>query len=239
MDVTKWGAAEWAAFGAVGAVVVYVVLGVIALRQLGESRRLRELEHRPYVLVDWHFKGFFVALEVRNIGRTPARDVQVTFDKPLEAAARSRVPDFSIFDSPIPLMAPGRVIRLPMGTGPEFFKNGTDIPLSYTAHVKYTDVTGKQQYDDPPLLLDLAPYRHTSAPRDNAADLVDAVRNVRDTLNAWNSYHGLRVVSTDRLRYERREHRWDHFYEARQVIREGGFKQLWVFETERLKRRLS
>ena len=239
MDVTKWGAAEWAAFGAVSAVVVYIVLGVIALRQLGESRRLRELEHRPYVLVDWYFKGFFVALEVRNIGRTPARDVRVTFDKPIQASTKTRVPDFSIFNSPIPLMAPGRVIRLPMGSGPEFFEKDADIPLSYTAQVKYTDMTGKQKYDDPPIVLDLGPYKHTTAPRDHASDLVDSVRNVRDILNKWGSHNGLQVVSTDRFRYDRRERRWDHFYEARQMIREGGVKRLWHFETERLKRRLN
>jgi hypothetical protein len=237
MDVTKWAAAEWAAFGAVGAVVVYIVLGVIALRQLAESRRLRDLEHRPYVLVDWYFKGFFVALEVRNIGRTPARDVRVTFDKTIRAAAKIRAPDFTIFNAPIPMMAPGRVIRLPMGTGPEFFDEDADIPLSYTAQLRYTDMTGKQKYDDPPITLDLGPYQHTTAPRDHASELVDAVRNVRDTLNKWGSHRGLRVVSTDRLRYERREHRWDHFYEARQMLREGGIQRLWQFELQRLRRR--
>lgn len=238
MDVTKWDAAEWAAFGAVGAVVVYVVLGITALRQLGESRRLRELEHRPYVLVDWHFKGIFVALEVRNIGRTPARNVEVSFDKPLQAPSSARNPNFSIFQAPVPMVAPGRVIRLPMGRSSDFFRDGAGVPLSYTVRAKYTDMTGKQPYDDPPLLLDIEPYKYTTAPRDNASDLVDAVREVRNTLNKWNSHNGLKVSSTDRLRYDRREYRWDHFYEAQRMIREGGVKRLWKFEKERVKRRL-
>jgi hypothetical protein len=233
MDVTRWNAAEWAAFGAVAAVVVYIVLGAIALRQLSESKRLRELQTRPYVLVDFYFKGFFVMLEIRNIGTTPARDIEVAFDKPLEASDDRRA-DFSIFDTPIPMMAPGRTVRLPMGSGPAFFKENSSTPLSYVAQIKYTDMTGRKRYDDPPLILDLEPYKHTTAPPDNAGDLVAAVRDIRTTLSKWSTHHGLRVVATDRLKFDRRQNRWDTYYDARRALREGGVKHLWTFGRERL-----
>jgi hypothetical protein len=239
MDVTSWGSAEWAAFGAIGAVLVYIVLGVIALRQLGESRRLRELEHRPYVLVDFYFKGLQVMLEVRNAGRTPARDVEVTFDKPLQASSSHRAADFTIFKSPIPMIAPERVIRLSLGTGPDFFKEGAEVPLSYTAQVKYTDMTGKQKYSDPPLLLDLEPYKNTIPPRDNAGDLVSAVRDLRKTLAGWSSPEGLKVSAIDRHAHERSVQRWYRRSEARQQLRQGGVALVARSEWQRLRRRFS
>lgn len=145
MDVRTWEAAEWAAFGGVGALIVYVVLGVVALCQLRESRRLRELEYRPYVIVDFYFKDFFFFLEVRNTGRNPARDVTVSFDKKLVPSDDRRSTNFSIFDQPIPMMAPGRIIRLPLGSGLTFLKHGQTAPLSYEVRVKYKDMSGKAQ----------------------------------------------------------------------------------------------
>lgn len=238
MDVRNWSAAEWAAFGAVGAVFVYVVLGVIALRQLGESRRLRELEHRPYVLVDFYFKGLQVMLEVRNAGRTPARDVEVTFDKPLQASTRHRAADFTIFKSPIPMIAPERVIRLSLGTGPDFFKEGAEVPLSYTAQVRYSDMTGKQKYNDPPLLLDLEPYKNTIPPRDSAGDLVAAVRDVRKTLSGWSSNDGLKVSAIDRHAHERSIQRWYRRSEVREQLRQEGITSVVRSEWRRLRQRI-
>lgn len=236
MDFRTWEATEWSAFGAVGALIVYVVLGVIALRQLRESRRLRQLEYRPYVIVDFYFKGFFVFLEIRNTGRNPARDVTVSFDKELVPSDDRRSANFSIFDQPIPMMAPGRIIRLPLGTGPAFFKEGQTAPLSYQVQVKYKDMSGKA-HSDPPLLLDLSPYKHTVTPRDDPADLVAAVREIRDTHKKWSSHSGLKVVSTDRLRAERRRDRVDHWYDVRHAYDQGGLHAVLEGEIQRLRRR--
>lgn len=236
MDFRTWEASDWAAFGSVGALIVYVVLGVIALRQLRESRRLRELEYRPYVIVDFYFKGFFVFLEVRNTGRNPARDVSVSFDKELVPSDNRRSANFSIFDQPIPMMAPGRIIRLPLGTGPDFFKEGQTAPLSYEVRVKYKDMSGKARCD-PPLLLDLSPYKHTVPPRDDSADLVAAVREIRDTYKKWTSNSGLKVISTDHLRAERRRDRVDRWYDVRHAYAEGGVRSVLQGEVQRLRRR--
>lgn len=235
MDIKAWESAEWAAFGAVGALVVYVVLGIIALRQLRESRRLRELEYRPYVIVDFYFKGFFVYLEVRNVGRNPARDVTISFDKALVPSDDRRSANFSIFDQPIPMMSPGRTIRLPLGSGPAFFEEGQTAPLAYEARAKYADMSGKK-FIDPPLLLDLMPYKHTIAPSDDFADLVSAVREIRNTHKKWTSNSGLKVISTDHLRAEKRRDRFDHWYDVRHAYKEGGVGAVIKDEAQRLRR---
>ncbi|MDT9594238.1 hypothetical protein RDV89_14235 [Nocardioides zeae] len=236
MDFRTWESAEWAAFGGVGALIVYVVIGVIALRQFRESRRLRELEYRPYVIVDFYFKGFSVYLEVRNTGRNPARDVTVSFDKELVSSDDRRAAKFSIFDQPIPMMAPGRTIRIPLGSGPAFFEEGQTAPLSYEVQVTYTDMSGKA-LRDPPLLLDLAPYRHTVPPRDDAADLVAAVREIRNTHRRWTSNGGLKVISTDHLRAERRRDRTDHWYDVRHAFDQGGVRAVIQAEVQHFRRR--
>ncbi|GAA2074485.1 hypothetical protein IDH50_11110 [Aeromicrobium tamlense] len=235
MDFRTWQASEWAAFGGVGALIVYIVLGVIAIRQLRESRRLRELEYRPYVIVDFYFKGLSVFLEVRNTGRNPARDVTVSFDKELVPPNDRRSANFSIFDQPIPMMAPGRSIRLPLGSGPAFFDEDQTAPLSYEVHVTYEDMAGKV-HRDPPLLLDLSPYKHTVPPRDDAADLVSVVRQIRDLQKKWTSSSGLKVLSTDQLRAERRRDRVDHWYDARHAYEQGGFRAVIRGETQRFRR---
>lgn len=80
------------------------------------------------MIVDHYFKGFFVFLEVRNTGRNPARDVTVSFDKELVPSDDRRSSNFSIFDQPIPMMVPGRIIRLPLGSRPVFFDEGQTDP---------------------------------------------------------------------------------------------------------------
>ena len=77
--------ADWPAVAACAAwatVLVYIVLGGFAWRQVHEARRLREEQARPFVIVDFE-PDFLVYLTVENIGRTVARDVTIQFDKPL------------------------------------------------------------------------------------------------------------------------------------------------------------
>lgn len=235
MDLTSWQAAEWAAFGGIGALAVYVILGVVAVRQLRESRQLRELEYRPYVIVDFQFKGYFVFLEVRNSGRTPARDVVVSFDKEVVPSDDRRSANFSIFDRPIPMMTPGRTIRLPLGSGPAFFEEGQTAPLSYEVRVKYKEMSGKT-HSDPPLLLDLSPYRHTVPPRDDAADLVAAVRDIRNSHKRWTSNGGLKVIATDHLHVERRRNRALRWHATRDAFDQGGVRAVVQGEVLRLRR---
>lgn len=239
MELTQWGASEWAAFGAVGAVVVYIVLGWIALWQLAETRRLRELEHRPYVLIDFFFRGQRVMLELRNIGRTPARNVEVHFDKPLVAADSNRAYRFGIFDAPIPMIAPQRTIHLPLGSGPAFFAPEARAPLSYSVTMSYDDMTGKKRYKDPPLLLDLSPYKHTIPPRDSGGEVANSMKEIQRTLKGWSSFDGLMVTAVDRHQQNRSHERWDHYFDAKRILRAAGVRALLRYEKQRVLRKLS
>ena len=104
---TDWTAvAAWAAWATVG---IYIVLGLFAWRQVGEARKLREEQARPFVIVDFE-PGFLVYLTVENLGRTMAREVSICFDKPLESSlsGRRELDESPLFREPIPALPPAR-----------------------------------------------------------------------------------------------------------------------------------
>ncbi len=57
MNPTAWQAAEWAAFGQVGALVVAIVAGALVWLQVRHGRQIREDQNRPYVIVDFELRG--------------------------------------------------------------------------------------------------------------------------------------------------------------------------------------
>lgn len=234
-----WAAAEWAAFGAVGALVVYVVLGITAIAQIRESRNLRDLQTRPYVIVDFEFRGRSVLLSVKNIGATPASNVSITFDKELHVPKWSqRELTFDVFERPIPLIAPGRAIQIPFGQGPDFFKDDADFPLNYTVQAKYTDLTGKKRYPDPAFVLDLLPYKHAAMVTEPLAEINSSLKSIQSVLKGWSSFDGLKVSALDRRRHSRALDRTDYRYDARRTFRSHGFSGVLRWQAQRWKRRL-
>ena len=235
-----WQAAEWSAFGSVGALAVAVIVGGFVAVQVLQAKRLREDQARPYVIVDFDFKGLFVHLVIKNIGATPARDVAVKFDRPLQTPGRARdFNDFEIFKNPIPMMAPGREIRVRFGMGPDFFKDEAEVSLSYRADVKYQDLHGKRKFVDPPLVLDLRPYKNTIVGADRLAEIADATKNLERTLRRWTGSGGsLEVRAIDRDRQERKQARADHWWELRHAYEGAGLTGVLGWQVSRWKHRL-
>lgn len=208
MDPRTWGPAEWEAFGTVGGLAVGSVVAVFAAVQVLQARTQREEQARPFVIVDFDFKGgWFVNLAITNIGTTAAKDVEFTFDKPLRVPNQRDDDDFDIFKAPIPMMAPGRNIRVRFGSAPDFFKPDVDVPLKYVVHAKYTDLTGKKTYNDPPVYLDLLPYKNTLGTADHAADVAQHLKSIDKHMKTWTSNNGLKVRATDQRKVDRREAR--------------------------------
>lgn len=196
VNISTWGPAEWAAVGQVGALIVAIVAGLLVYRQVKDGQQTREDQTRPYVIVDFDFRGFQVALVVKNVGASPARDVKVTFDQPLRRPYPDDDPteEFAVFSRGIPMLAPGRSIRIDFGIGPSFFPTeGGGVPLRYEATVRYTSLDGKTAYDDPPLVLDLLPFKHTLMEREDLHDIATALRDMRSQMKTWTSGQRLRV----------------------------------------------
>ena len=218
MDPRDWGAAEWGAFGQVGALVVATVAGVLVWLQVRHARQVREDQTRPYVIVDFEFQGMLVMIAVRNIGTTPARDVHIRFDPPLQSPLEDDPEEFAVFSQGIPMLAPGRAIPLTFGSGPQFFPDeGEGVPLRYEASVHYTNLDGKL-YEDPPLVLDLLPFKHSAVDREDLHQIYQNLRDIKNLMKSWTSGQRLRVNTETQAEVSARHRK---VVEARQATREA------------------
>jgi hypothetical protein len=80
-------------------------------------------------------------------------------------------------------MAPGSAIRVYFGMGPDFFPtDGEGVPLRYKVEVRYSDLGGTRNYIDPPNILDLAPFKHTSVDRDDLHGIAQRVKGIEQAM---------------------------------------------------------
>lgn len=195
MDPRDWHAAQWGAFGEVGALFVAVIAGVLVWRQVRHASKQREDQTRPYVIVDFEFRGWEVLISMRNIGATPAMNVQVVFDPLLQTPRMEDLEDMTVFNDGVPMLAPGRVIAIPFGHGPEFFEDGAAerLPLQYRAKVEYSAHGSRRRYKDAELVLDLGPYRHTLIERDDLHQIHQHLNDIKKLMKAWTGGQRLRV----------------------------------------------
>ena len=190
-----WNAEQWTAFGQIGSLVVATVAGVLVWLQVRHGREIREDQTRPYIIVNFEFREQYVHVVAKNIGTTPARDVEVEFIPPLRSIYPSEAGAVAFVDG-IPMLAPGRSISIDLGSGHYFFRAKDRPPLRYEATVQYTAMQGKRPYLDPPLILDLRPYERTTIERDNLQEIATQLKAIRWLLKTWSSGHRLKVLVT-------------------------------------------
>jgi hypothetical protein len=225
-----WGrdAATWTALAAWATVAIYVFLGIFALVQVLQARKLREEQARPFVVVDFDPARELFFLVIENIGRTVARNVVVRFDKPLTRSFEGSVEldEAPLFREPIPFLAPGKRIRVAFDTLPRRRERG--LPLAYEATVRYEGPTGRKYGKGESYRLDMGMYAGAAGAEKGLPDLVDEVESIRKELAKWRQgTRGLLVHAVDKRWQDRRE--WRRFH-VRTLRREGPkafARQLW------------
>ncbi|WP_026208463.1 hypothetical protein [Catelliglobosispora koreensis] len=186
--ITDWMQAWGTLIGATLTVAAVVLTGLLLRHEIRAARQAREMadeEARPYVIVDFDFRGVIVLLVIQNIGRSIAHDVEINFDPPLASKAFD-FDDVQALKGPIRMMAPGRKI-------PFFFDSVLErspdagLPDSYSVSISYRDSAGTK-YDDPPYTLDLQTFLGTAMPPNGLPELVGHVRDMRDEMRKWRRY---------------------------------------------------
>ncbi|HVF12699.1 MAG TPA: hypothetical protein VNA87_06400 [Actinomycetota bacterium] len=218
-----WSPAAWAAIGACATFLVYVVIGIYAVRQVGEARRLREEQARPWVVVDFDV-NFAAWVTFENIGRTLATDVRVRFDPPLT----STLPQpwswerSSLLRDGLPSMPPNKQWRLLFDSFPERVKVGT-LPMIYDVEVEYLGATSNKPYKTH-YKLDLNLDVGAGRPPKGMAELVDTLDSIRAEMSKWTDRHGgLITFNFDREKYVRIEDRQHWIGKAKKVKAEHGW----------------
>jgi hypothetical protein len=219
---TDWPAvAAWAAWATVG---IYTVLGLFAWRQVREARKLREAQARPFVVVDFE-PGFLVYLTVENLGRTMARDVRISFDKPLETSLQGRpeIDESPLFREPIPALPPGKKIRVLFDQFND--RLNAKLPLAYEVTLRYRGPAGKKPLTDT-YRLDLGMYLGSQLPPKGLAELVTEAENIRKEIGKWKD-SGILVHATDQRRQDQIATRRMNAYILRQQGHKALARSLW------------
>jgi hypothetical protein len=179
------------------------------------------------VIVDFE-PGFLVYLTVENLGRTMARDVRISFDKPLTSTLRGpRELDVSpLFREPIPAIPPSKKIRVLFDQFTE--RANAELPMVYDVEVRYRGPTGKKWLNDS-YRLDLGMYLGSALPQKGIPELVDEVKNISEEIKKWRGggLSGLLVHTLD----QRRQDRIDGRRVNVRIFRQQGPKTLarWIW----------
>lgn len=150
-SASAWSHADWIAVATalilLGQLVVFAATALFARKQVGEARRLREAEIRPFVVVDAVVRKKHLFLEVANTGSVPALDVKIEFNPPLESSLEdewqfyTEIQDTKIFREGIPTLVPGRRYRGLFDNMPS--REATDLPDAYSVKVTYKGPSDK------------------------------------------------------------------------------------------------
>jgi hypothetical protein len=132
---------EWAALWGFLTLIVTIVAATVALLQFGSYIREREERARPYLQADFEFRSILLDVVVKNISGSPATNVSITADPPIESTLADRTAVLSHVTSNayrISQLAPGRDIRWFLDRAPDYYDDKTK-PRQYTVTLSYDD----------------------------------------------------------------------------------------------------
>ncbi len=191
--------------GAVSAVII-TIAALVAAFQLGEARRLRSAQVRPFVVIEFRPEpSSVIFLRISNLGSTMARDVRFEIDPPLVTTRGEdwNVMKLQIFKSGIDSLAPGRVIE----TFFDSFIGRSESNDRHKVTVRYNGEGGRKYRET--LDLDLGVFRDTkNLITHGLDDIYKEVKNIATSLDDFKaSGGGLLVLSPQDLAKRRED--WD------------------------------
>jgi hypothetical protein len=210
-------------------VLVLLLAALYAGRQLGETRRIREAETRPYVVVDLDVHQTIISLVISNLGRTMARDVRLDFDPPLETTFDTRrvgdrrLSESALLTDGVPTMAPGKSISTVLDYFPGRLSQGT-LPMVYSVTVRYANDDRTRHYEDK-ITLDLGVFENlVHVNRYGIHEVHERLKEIQDELKKWTAPGGGLLATTpadvDQRHRELRQ-RWEAQQDAQDAAGAG------------------
>jgi hypothetical protein len=191
-------AETWVGWGIWVMLVLYILIAGVVISQLGDAKRLRLWQTRPYVVVDVEFENHLVVLTIRSTGQTAAANVVVRFNERVRSSVGHLSLDWqdsAIFTDGMGLMAPGRELRYAIDAHPERQQSG--MPMTLRGSVTYGGHNGRQTYREA-FAVDLSDYSGSIAMRKGLPELVDTMDSLRESLTDVAAAAGAYFVSTER-----------------------------------------
>lgn len=133
-------------------ILIAAIAAAVALQQYGLSRKLRNEQSRPYMVVSaepGETSPSIVDLVFRNIGATPARSLTIAVDPPFARA--NEVPEYPVmgaklFTETIRMWPPGQQRRIFLDSHIE--RGGKNLPPEHTVTFTYlvTEVPDQRRW---------------------------------------------------------------------------------------------
>lgn len=158
---------DWQAIWTFFTFLIAAVAASVALAQLSAHHQAQRELTRPYVVVDFAFKSILLLIEVRNIGQTPAHNVELTWNPKPQALdeRQGQAVERNLVNSVIPFLAPGRTVRYSVGRAPDYWANES-MPKRYTVVARYRDPRDELFGEDEQMVLDLGQWADALADDD-------------------------------------------------------------------------
>jgi hypothetical protein len=207
------------AIALIAQLVILAAAAVFAWRQVGEARRLREEQIRPFVVIDFEIERFLVFLAVSNLGTTLARDVRFEITPPFQTAIENPLADMKMLRDGIPSLAPRKSIRTLFDSLVD--RKPGELPDLYAVTVRYYDEAGRPFEER--LDLDLAVYWNlTTVERREIHDVHERLKDMLGEMKKWRSAtgRGLLHLSPEEVRAENERTR--RYLEERRAQRDAG-----------------
>ncbi len=161
---------------------VAAIAAFVGLRQLRSNQQIADEQTRPYVQVDIESRRGLMMFEVKNIGRRPAVNVNITLNpEPVSTNEGFQAALRSVFNNRhvTEMIAPGK--RLQWFVDASFQIIGKDVPQSYVATVKYEELPAKgrkQKLYVEHHTLSFTQYAQSALPEAGLPELVKAAENI-------------------------------------------------------------
>ena len=184
-DFESWDAASWSAMAAWMNVGILLVAALFAWWQVREARKLRGDQARPFVVIDFEPEPYspFVDLVIENLGKTVARNVRFSFDRPLEASTKHQgsLSDMPLLKDGISTFPPGKRIS-------SFFDSWLDRKDEhadrYTVTINYED--DRHNRFEERHVLDLTIYKGLSQIRRKGLhDISKTLESIQSEVAKW------------------------------------------------------
>jgi hypothetical protein len=179
-----------------------VTAAIVAGLQVREARRLRVIQVRPYVDVDFDVsRPPMIYLVIRNTGNGRATDVHVTFDPPLTSSLDREGDDrvASFVGHSWPALVPGKRVETLFDSAIARLADNSPLPLRYTVSVTYSAPDFPKEKFRDQYELDIGAYRNMHYTRERGIeDLAKALDGLKRVFDKWDHNGALEVVTTDR-----------------------------------------
>lgn len=213
-------AATWAALGTWVMNAIYIVILVYAIKQVGEARKLRKTQIRPFVVVDV-MPGYLLYVRVENLGQTVARNVRFEFPVALKSSLEPprEIDDLPLFRRGLATLPPGKSYRVLLDS----FATRKNLPMLYDVIVTYEDADGDKYSDK--YVLDMESFLNTSPESNHIESAATSLKELLKVHKSWtDGISGIKVGTINKDVERAEERREVHVYERNRAMRNRAAK---------------